>query len=315
MINKQALEAIFKGSIKLKPQESCLIIADTEKESIGRDFFKFAQKITANAKLMIMQPTLEHGVEPPDDIAAQMLGYDVQFLITSKSLSHTKARRQATLNGARIASMPTVTEDIINRCCDIDYDLLKLNSQNLYQILQAASTLHVLTKLGTDIKFTIGKNKWFGENGGSFDFPGAFGNLPEGEVSFAPVDCNGQYVVDVSFPGLGILDSPITFKVRNGFAYEITGKGSEQIIKRLDSVGVKAYKIAELGIGLNPKAKVIGLVLEDEKVCGTIHIALGNNMSYGQDNDVPLHLDGVISAPNIYADGQLIMKNGKLIIG
>ncbi|MBU1085991.1 MAG: aminopeptidase [Candidatus Omnitrophica bacterium] len=312
MINNQALEAIFKGSIKLKAYESCLIVADTEKESIGRDFLEFAQKITPNVKLILMNPTLEHGVEPPDNIAEQMLMHDVEFLITSKSLSHTKARRQATAKGARIASMPTVTEDIINRCCDIDYDLLKENSQNLYKALQAASTLRVITKLGTNIQFTIGKNKWFGENGGSFDFPGAFGNLPEGEVSFAPFDCNGQYIVDVSFPGLGILDSPITFKVKNGFAYEITGKGSDQIIKRLNSVGPKAYKIAELGIGLNPKAKVRGLVLEDEKVCGTIHIALGNNMSYGQDNDVPLHLDGVISFPDIYADDKLIMKSGQL---
>ncbi len=313
MINKNALEAIFKGSLKLKSQESCLILADTEKESIGKDFFEFAQKITPKVKLMLMPPNGEHGQEPSDEIAEQMLMHDVEFLITSKSLSHTNARRQATAKGARIASMPTITEDIINRCCDIDYDLLKQESQNLYKILQSASTLHVLTELGTDIKFTIGKNKWFGENGGSFDYPGAFGNLPEGEVSFAPFDCNGQYIVDVSFPGLGVLDSPITFKVKNGFAYEITGKGSDQIIKRLDSVGPKAYKIAELGIGLNPNAKVIGLVLEDEKVCGTIHIALGNNMSYGQDNDVPLHLDGVINVPNIYADDKLIMKNGKLI--
>lgn len=313
MINKKALEAIFKGSIKLQAQESCLIVADTEKESIGRDFFEFARKITSKVKLIVMSPTIEHGVEPPDDIAEQMLLYDVEFLITSKSLSHTKARRQATEKGVRIASMPTVTEDIINRCCDIDYDLLKQKSQKLYKLLQCARTLRVTTKLGTDIEFAIGKNKWFGENGGSFDFPGAFGNLPEGEVSFAPFDCNGQYIVDVSFPGLGILESPITFKVKNGFAYKITGYKSEQIIKRLDLVGERAYKIAELGIGLNPKAKVIGLVLEDEKVCGTIHIALGNNMSYGQDNDVPLHLDGVISSPDIYADDRMIMQDGKFI--
>jgi aminopeptidase len=313
MINKQALEAIFKGSVKLKDKESCLIIADTEKESIGRDFLEFAQNITSKAKLMLMPPTPEHGVEPPDNIAKQMLLYDVEFLITSNSLSHTKARRQATAKGVRIASMPTVTEDIINRCCDIDYDLLKQKSQKLYKLLQPACILRVTTKLGTDIEFTIGKNKWFGENGGTFDFPGAFGNLPEGEVSFAPFDCNGQYIVDVSFPGLGILDSPITFKVKSGFAYEITGKRSEEIIRRLDSVGPKAYKIAELGIGLNPKAKVVGLVIEDEKVCGTVHIALGNNMSYGQDNDVPLHLDGVISSPDIYIDGKIIMENGKFI--
>jgi leucyl aminopeptidase (aminopeptidase T) len=314
MITKQALKAIFTGSVKLKANESCLIVTDTIKQSIGEDFFEFAKTISPNSKLIVIEPTAEHGAEPSDDVAREMLGYDVEFLITSKSLSHTQARRQASEKGARIASMPAVTEDMINRCCDIDYDELKSDSRKLHRILEAADIVRVKTELGTDIEFTVGKNKWFGDNGGSFDFPGAFGNLPEGEVSFAPFNCSGQYVVDVSFPELGILKSPITFKVKNGFVYEIAGEKSEKIISRLEAAGPKAYKIAELGIGLNPKAKVIGLILEDEKVLGTVHIALGNNMSYGQDNDVPLHLDGVISKPDILVDGRLIMRWGRFLI-
>jgi leucyl aminopeptidase (aminopeptidase T) len=57
---------------------------------------------------------------------------------------------------------------------------------------------------------------------------------------------------------------------------------------------------------------VIGNVLEDEKVIGTVHIAVGNNLSYGGDNDVPLHLDGVIRKPDIYIDGKKIMEKGNL---
>lgn len=83
--------------------------------------------------------------------------------------------------------------------------------------------------------------------------------------------------------------------------------------RRLDLAGEKAYRVAELGIGLNPKAKIIGLVLEDEKVLGTVHIALGNNLSFGGDNDVPLHLDGVILKPDIYVDGKKIMSRGKFV--
>lgn len=73
--------------------------------------------------------------------------------------------------------------------------------------------------------------------------------------------------------------------------------------------------MAELGIGLNPKAKIIGIILEDEKVIGTVHIALGNNLSYGGTNDVPLHLDGVIKSPDVYVDGKVIMAKGKFIKG
>jgi aminopeptidase len=304
VIDEKAIRAVFESSFKLKPTESCLIVTDTIKEPIGLAFYEYAQKITSKTKIIVIEPTKEHAEEPPESTAKEMLHYDVQILVTEKSLTHTKARIAATEKGARIATMPTITEDIANRCLDIDYDALKKESNRVYELLKGASTVRVVTELGTDITFTVGSTGFFGKDGGSFDHPGAYGNLPEGEVSFAPETCNGVYVVDASFPDLGLLDSPLTFKVKEGTVYEITGKHAREVTERLDRVGPKAYRVAELGIGLNPKAKVIGNILEDEKVIGTVHIAVGNNLSYGGDNDVPLHLDGVITKPNIYIDGR-----------
>jgi len=313
MINESAIKAVFSGSLKLKPAETCLVVTDTIKKEIGQAFYKYALNISSKTDIAVIEPTREHGEEPPEIIAKQMLQYDVELLITEKSLTHTKARREATLKGVRIATMPSITEDIANRCLDIDYDALKLESNRIYDVLNASRTVRVITGLGTDITFKIGKAHFFGKNGGSFDYPGAFGNLPEGEVSFSPKTCDGIFVVDASFPDIGILDSPLTFKVKEGKVYEIAGKRSEEVINRLDRVGPKAYFVAELGIGLNPKAKVIGNILEDEKVIGTVHVALGNNLSYGGTNDVPLHLDGVITKPDIYVDDKRIMKKGHFI--
>ncbi|MFH1460088.1 MAG: aminopeptidase [Candidatus Omnitrophota bacterium] len=313
MIEKVALNAIFFGAVKLKTNESCLIVTDKIKEPIARAFYEYAGAITSNVKICVMQPTKEHGSEPPPEVEKEMLDYDVQFLITDKSLSHTKSRRDASNKGARIASMPDITEDIINRCCAIDYRLLKNESQKLHAVLSNAKQIKVKTELGTDIVFDVGKSKWFGENGGSFDYPGAFGNLPEGEVSFAPENAQGTYVVDASFPGLGILDFPLYFEVAAGIVKNIRGKYAQTIKDRLDQAGFRAYCVAELGIGLNPKAKIIGIVLEDEKVKGTVHIAVGNNLSYGGNNDVPLHLDGVITKPDVYADDKKIMESGKFL--
>ena len=72
--------------------------------------------------------------------------------------------------------------------------------------------------------------------------------------------------------------------------------------------------IAEFSIGTNEKAKITGITLEDEKVLGTAHIALGNNKSYGGKVDVPLHLDGVFYSPTIFVDKKKIMEKGKLLI-
>ena len=108
---------------------------------------------------------------------------------------------------------------------------------------------------------------------------------------------------------------PITVTVENGFATKIEG-GNEatRLIGMLEPMGKMAYNIAELGIGTNDQAIVTGAILEDEKVMGTVHIALGNNISMGGTCDVGIHLDGVILEPTVLVDGKLIIEEGKLMI-
>jgi leucyl aminopeptidase (aminopeptidase T) len=82
----------------------------------------------------------------------------------------------------------------------------------------------------------------------------------------------------------------------------------------IDPLGMPARNIAELGIGTNDKAIITGLVLEDEKVMGTIHIAIGDNSHFGGKVQVPSHLDGIVKSPTVWADGKLIMKDGEFMI-
>ena len=103
MIKENAIKAVFSGSLKLRSEESLLAVTDTVKEPIGKTFYEFAKKITDRTKLIVIDPTSEHGAEPPEETAREMLQYDVQILVTEKSLTHTRARREATSRGARIA--------------------------------------------------------------------------------------------------------------------------------------------------------------------------------------------------------------------
>jgi len=91
------------------------------------------------------------------------------------------------------------------------------------------------------------------------------------------------------------------------------GEQAKQLNKMLSAVGDKAKAVAELGIGTNPKAKISGNILEDEKVLGTVHVAFGNNISMDGTNDVPIHIDCIIKSPSVYIDGKMIMENGKII--
>jgi aminopeptidase len=89
---------------------------------------------------------------------------------------------------------------------------------------------------------------------------------------------------------------------------------AKKLVNMLDSVGKNARNIAEFGIGTNDSVKLSGILLEDEKVMGTVHIALGNNVSMGGKINVPIHLDGVIKEPTVFLDSKVIMKDGKLLV-
>jgi leucyl aminopeptidase (aminopeptidase T) len=310
MIKESAVRAVFERCLKLKSDESCLILTDKKMEEIAWPFFQYASGIHPGSLFEAMEPLKENGQEPPEHVRDMMLNHQVQLLITDKSLSHTAARRNATSRGARIASMPGITERIINRCLDIDYGELKNISLRLHGIVSGSKKIRITTELGTDISIITGKRVVYNDYG-IIDREGDFGNLPAGEVDFSPASADGVYVVDASFPEFGKLSSPLTFHVSNGIVTNIIGKNADELKSRLDKIGPKAYIVAELGIGTNASAKVTGEVLEDEKVLGTCHIAIGNNLSYGGSNDVPVHLDGVITRPTIHVDSKKIMNKGK----
>jgi len=174
----------------------------------------------------------------------------------------------------------------------------------------------VTTALGTDITMSL-EGRQCHEDHGIVRNPGEFTNLPAGEAYLAPVEgtARGRIVVDGSAAGVGIVKQPITLIVEAGYATEITGGAEADKLKEITAeFGKDGRNIAELGIGTNDKAILTGLVLEDEKVMGTVHIAIGDNASMGGKVSVPSHLDLVIKAPTLLLDGREIIKDGKLLV-
>ncbi|MBW2999612.1 aminopeptidase [Candidatus Woesearchaeota archaeon] len=310
-------EIALKQCLGLKDNETCLIIADKEQMSIAQLFFEEAKKITKNAKLIETPVAKVNGEEPPQEIADEMKKHDVILIPTSKSLSHTKARREATEAGARIASMPGITEEMIERAITVDYNAMAQRTKKIADVLDNGSEVKITTESGTDISMSIDGKKAHGRSAGIFNKPGEWGNLPEGEACIAPVEgtSNGVFVVDESIARIGLVDNPVKVTVKEGFAVGIDGNASaDELARTLQSVGKGAFNIAELGIGVNDKAKITGNVLEDEKVLGTAHIAFGNNLSMEGKVDVPLHIDCVFKKPTISVDGKIIIEEGELLI-
>jgi leucyl aminopeptidase (aminopeptidase T) len=168
--------------------------------------------------------------------------------------------------------------------------------------------VHVTTHLGTDLTFSIAGRDIKADTG-LIHQPCQFGNLPAGECFVAPLEnsAEGMLVVDKSFPGL-VVDQPVRMIFEKGRAVAVEG-GAE-------AHGENCRVIAELGIGTNPKARLTGNLMTDEKVMGTIHVAIGDNASpsYGGANEAPIHIDGVVGQPTLVVDGESLIEKGNYLV-
>ena len=300
-----------------KKNEKILVITDEIKREIGISLHENAVRLGFESLLVEMKSGKINGEEPSDIVAGLMQKYNVVFCPTAKSLTHTDARRAASAKGVRIATFPGITKEVMIRGMNADYKKISALTVKLQKILETGNEIRVTATAGTDITFSIAGRKAYASKG-LFHASGESGNLPTGEAFLAPVEgsSNGVFVVDGSMAGLGLIkNANIKIEVENGYATKITGGTLAKKLKvMLDKVGKDARNIAEFGIGTNDSAKLSGVLLEDEKVMGTIHIALGNNVSMGGSVNVPIHLDGVVKKPTVWMDSKMLMKDGKLLV-
>ncbi|MFH0733755.1 MAG: aminopeptidase [bacterium] len=319
MKSKLELAAIIaiKDCMAAKKKEKILIVSDENKREIGLCLYDAAIEMGNESLYLEMKSREMHGEEPPDYIAEMMKLFDIVLCPTTKSLTHTSARRNASEVGVRVATFPGITKEVMVRGLSADYKKISDLTMKLKKMLEDTEIIHVTAKNGTDIKLEVKGRTAYASNG-LFHKKGQSGNLPTGEAFLAPLEgkSNGVFVVDGSMAGIGMItDKDLRIVVEDGFATEITGgKEAKELLQILSKYGKNARNIAEFGIGTNDKAKLSGLLLEDEKVLGTIHIALGDNKSMGGSVHIPLHLDGVVKKPTVYFDDKMIMKEGKLLV-
>jgi len=298
---------VMKQCLAVKSGESVLIVTDPARTNLAGIFETAAREITDKVEVVSFTGQTENAQEPPELVAAKMKAANIALLVTSLSISHTKARKDACAAGCRIASMPGISADIIKRTLTADYTQIAKLSTKLAQILTQAKTANLTSPAGTDLSFNLSGRTALADTG-LYLKPGSWGNLPAGEACIGPLEGKTQ--------GVLVIDgTPIKIIVKDGLATTISGsKAAKNLIKILDQIGPKARNIAELGIGTNPLAKLSSNVLEAEKVYGTCHVALGSNISYGGQIDVPFHSDGIILNPTLQIDGKIILKGGKFLI-
>lgn len=309
----QAARVAVSQCLGVVKSDQVLVITDEPCLVIGRALFEASVETGADTQIVEILPRAENGAEPPPPVAAAMLAAQVVFAPTSKSLTHTEARRRASEAGARVATLPGITGDIMSRALLADYEAISARTRRVVELLRGKKSVRVTTPAGTDISFSVeGRNA--AADTGILKEPGVT-NLPAGEAYVAPVEGTGQgvIVIDGCIGASGVLQEPIVITVRDGMAVGVEGHPYAAVLeKRMDAAGPDARNLAEFGIGTNDAARLVGKVLEDEKILGTVHLAFGDNRSMGGTVRVAFHQDGILLRPTVWADSFLLLDNGDL---
>lgn len=312
-MNPRSIDTVLIDCMGLKPGESLLVLTDPKRRAIAEALVARARDLGAETILMEMSERETNGSEPPPAAAAAMLACDVCIAPTTKSASHTAARKDANAKGVRVATMPQITEDMLERTMAADYKEVRRRSRILAEALTSGSQVHITSPQGTDVTFNIDGRSGISDDG-DLTAPGSFGNLPAGEGFIAPVEgkTNGVIAFDGSVWPIGLLERPIVVEIEAGYAVDFSGPRAEEWLRTMEPHGAAALAVAELGIGTNEAAKVTGNVLEDEKIMGTIHVAFGDNHTFGGTNRVSSHQDGIVLHPTLTIDDKTYVDDGRL---
>jgi leucyl aminopeptidase (aminopeptidase T) len=319
---------MMKGARKLvevcgnvQAGEKVLVLSDFAKASIAQAVAAAAHQRNAEVVISMMPPRKMHNEPLPEIVAQAMRKADIIFAPTSWSIAHTEARVEATKAGVRIINMPSYQEEtLISGGIDVDFEKQAPLVEKVAQILTQAKIARLYTPLGTNITLNLEGRSGAALTGLAHK-PGVFCTPPDIEARITPVEgtSEGVVVVDGSIPvpEIGVILEPIRVTVQKGNVTKIDGGKQAQLFSDIlaNAKDPGAYNIAELGIGLNHMAKIIGVMVEDEGSLGTVHIGVGTSAAFGGKVRTQLHLDMMIRQPTLELDGKVLLEKGSLKIG
>jgi len=225
---------------------------------------------------------------------------DAVIALSNFSTSHTRFRDLLTrMKGARYASMPLFERSMLGGSMTADWRAVEKKTLGLVRMFNGGQRVVITTPNGTSISFSI-KDRELQPDTGILTKPGTFGNLPAGEAFLAPVEGSAEGILILEWAPIGKLKHPVELIIKAGRVVEVSGKDAlAKYLREKIEANPLCGNIAELGIGTNEKAKRPDNILETEKILGTVHIALGDNSSFGGKVSVPFHEDFIFYRPTL----------------
>ena len=303
----------------VKHGENVLIVTDFLMMTIAEAVAAAAYRAGAEVSVGTILPRSGHGQEPPPPIAAAMKNADVIFTPVTYSITHTRAVKEACEAGSRIIALTDYREHmLIKGGLEADFYETKEMCIKFAEAFEKSNEA-VLTSTG-GTRLTMRAEGRPGNALYCIVEPGQMSPAPNVEANFSPIEgsAKGIIVADASIPyiDIGVLKEPVTATVAKGMITDIKGGYQAKILaddlaNRNDP---QVYNVAELGVGLNPKCIMQGVMLEDEGVYGSVHIGIGTNITLGGHVKAAIHYDLLMYEATIELDGSVVLEKGKVVI-
>lgn len=296
---KTIIEGLLVNNFSFDERARFYVLTDNTTKQLGLAFADGLRENGYAVTAEVMEDRTKNGEEPPEDIAKKWYDFTAVFCLTRYSLTHTVARKEANKRGVSVITMPGITEDIFyHGAMTADYSKVEQETLVRTAQLSEATAVTIRTEGQYELHIPV-KGRAGYPSTGVFKKPAASGNLPSGEAYIAPVEgkASGQVLITGSIASIGLVKAPVLLTIEQGQLVSASGKQGAQLLALLgDGLG---RNLAELGIGTNYKARIIGTILEDEKAYDTIHVAFGSNHTFGGTVNAGVHIDCVTKNPEI----------------
>jgi leucyl aminopeptidase (aminopeptidase T) len=302
--------------LDVKQGETVLIVTDTNcPRTITEALAYSAISAGGDVTVMIMRPQPVGGTEPAPPVAAAMAASQVIINQATQSLTHTQAARAALANGTRMANLRNFTEEMMTHGgVTADYQYVKRVSEKLAARLSQADKIRLTTPEGTDLIMYSRGRRAIAQTG-FCTRPGEFSGLPDGEATLAPLEgmTEGIVVSPYIADKIGQITEPFRMEISKGRITGVTGGRQAvdlwQHLEKHDDAGYNAA--SQFALGTNPACRIVPNTREVSKKLGTVHIAIGDNLSLGGCSNSTFHIDFVFLNPTVYLDDACILRDGE----
>jgi len=308
----EAAEILVKVCAKVSANETVLIISDKAQDAQILEALKQAVERVGAKPRVLVYDSLEGGRLPaPYDSAFNNV--DVVFACSTEPFSYDYFY-DCTSKGARVICMFRINTPTLLRTIQVDYEELAEELKDLGKRLEKAKVAEVKTLAGTNLAMELAGRKarlatGLAHNKGDLTF------IPAGSVWVAPKEftAKGRLLIDGTIIGAGRVQKPIMCMIQRGRLTDLADDEAYTLLIHKLLRDADANVLCELGVGTNPKAKVVGGV-EDERVRGTISIGFGDNTLLGGKIKSQNHLDVTLLKGTLILDGELVVEAGQILV-